>query len=85
MRIEAGPYYSESSDGRRIGADRPLSREQVDLVLRVVEHHGLTPLSACAVEISEGGTSAEALPSRCLPLSEGRYTEEEIEQMFGLA
>jgi hypothetical protein len=60
VRIEAGPYYCESSSGEEtIAVDRLLSPEQVDLVLHVLKHHGATPIEVSAVEISEGGCSVE--------------------------
>lgn len=57
MRVEAGNYQHHASDGTFITVDRRLSREQCDMLVRVMRESGRTPDDVAAIEISEAGVT----------------------------
>lgn len=63
MRVEAGPYRCEGTDDV-IHAERPLSREQVDLIVGLCRGAGVDIHQACAVQMTEGRVTVEAFLDR---------------------
>lgn len=59
LRIEAGPFRSEATDGTQLNTDRRISTEQADLLIQVLERAGRTPDDTFAIEVSEGGAFVE--------------------------
>ena len=50
MRIAAGNYIHTSTNGTPIHADQPLSQEQVDLIVQMLEAEGCTTGTVHAIE-----------------------------------
>ena len=64
MRVEAGSYHVEATDGRVAHVDQPLTREQVDVFLGVIDRAGYDWEHVCWVELSEGGCEIETAADR---------------------
>lgn len=50
MRVEPGRYRHVATNGVEINVDRPLSQEQADLLVAIIDRAGLTPVDVFAVE-----------------------------------
>ena len=50
MRIQAGNYIHTSTNGTPIHADQPLSQEQVDMIVQILEAEGRPSGTVLAIE-----------------------------------
>lgn len=50
MRVEAGHYRHVSTNGTEIHVDRPLSQQQTDLIVCILQRADLAPHDTTAIE-----------------------------------